>query len=157
MTHRSYLFRVFALCAAVLASPARADMTPNRVSMLIGSHHVGGLGFEERNPGVFVTWERSPLDFTVGAYRNSYGRGSVAATVAVPIWSRASAEISLFGGAAYYPKDGRRFAMHAGDLVPIGGLQIRYRNLFLQAIPGNGKHVDAVIGVGMTWALTDAK
>ncbi len=146
-------------CGLVLLSmsPARADMAPDRVSILIGSHHAGGVGFESRNPGVFATWERGPVDFTLGAYRNSYGRGSVAATVAIPVWSGESTDISLFGGAAYYPNDGRRFAVHAGDVVPIGGLQIRYRNLFAQLIPGNGKHVDAVIGFGLTWAVRDAK
>lgn len=95
--------RVF-LLAALLAAPAMAD--PDRVSILLGSQHLGAaLAFEQVNPGVFVTWEDRALglDLSVGAYRNSYGRGSVAALAALPVLEWPAGQVAVFGGLALYP------------------------------------------------------
>lgn len=61
------------------------------------------------------------LELSVGAYRNSYGRGSLAATVALPVARWRDGEVSIFAGAALYPQDGRQFRAHLGDLVPMAG------------------------------------
>lgn len=127
---------------------------PDRVSFLIGSHHVNAQqSFDEVNPGVFVTWENPRLHWTVGAYRNSYGRASISATAGLPVLRWQEGEASLFVGAALYPKDGRTFAAHVGDVVPIGGLQVRHRNVFMQLIPLDGNLADAVVTVGVTFGL----
>lgn len=143
------MLRLIAILST-LASPALAG--PDRISILFGSHHVGGQGFEEINPGVFLTWEQHRLDLSVGAYRNSYGRLSVAAVAALPIWSQGETEVSLFGGLAHYPGNGRNFAIHAGDVVAIGGLQLRHENLFVQVLPGGGD-MPVVIAAGITFSL----
>ena len=141
-----------ALVSLFVALPAEAG--PDRLSVLVGSAHPGGDGFDGRNPGLFLTWEdRKGLDWSLGAYRNSYGHGSLAATVAMPLLDWPGGEASVFAGLALYPEDGRRFAVHLGDLVPIGGLQLRHRALFLQILPGDGRFTDAVIAAGFTWEI----
>lgn len=53
---------------------AAAFAGPDRVSILIGSRHYPSGNYEELNPGVFVGWyDNRGNDWTVGAYRNSYG------------------------------------------------------------------------------------
>ena len=137
----------------MLAVPAHAD--PDRLSLLLGSAHLGGHGFDGRNPGLFATWDDRALglDYSIGAYRNSYGRASLAVTSALPVIEWGEGAVSLFAGAALYPQDGRRFAAHVGDVVPIGGVQIRHHNLFLQIMPSDGAAVDAVIAGGITWEI----
>ena len=137
----------------LLAAPAHAE--PDRLSLLLGSAHIGGDGFDGRNPGLFATWEDRALglDYSIGAYRNSYGRGSIAVTAALPVIKLTDGAVSLFAGAALYPQDGRGFAVHVGDVVPIGGVQIRHHNLFLQIMPSDGAAVDAVIAGGITWEI----
>lgn len=141
-----------ALLLALLASPALAE--PDRVSILIGSHHVNAkIDFEQTNPGVFFTWEGDTLDFSVGAYRNSFGRPSVSATFGLPVveWDRG--DISLLGGLAYYPEDGRTFALHVGDVVPIVGLSLRHDPFAIQIMPSDGYTTDAIISFMFTKSL----
>lgn len=147
--------------AAVLMSvgiglPAAAG--PDRLSFLIGSEHIGATQpFEEINPGVFLTWTnalwKQNLDITAGAFRNSYGDGSLAVTTAYPFVRTEHWGFEMFGGLAWYPGNGDQFAHSAGDIVPLIGLQARYRNVFVQAIPSGGKTVDAVMSFGLTFAL----
>lgn len=127
---------------------------PDRVSVLLGSAHIGGDGFDGRNPGLFLTWEdKGPFDLSAGIYHNSYGRISVAATAALPVVEWSTGEISLFAGAALYPVDGRNFAVHLGDVVPLGGLQVRQGDIFGQIIPGDGQYVDAIVSIGVTFPI----
>ncbi|KAA9005086.1 hypothetical protein [Histidinibacterium aquaticum] len=135
-----------------LASPALAD-GPDRASVLLGSRHVEpALDFDEVNPGLFLTWERD-LDWTVGAFHNSYGRTSVAAMVGRSWEISEDVGIGVFGGAAHYPGDGRTFSVSAGDVVPLGGLQLRLGNAFVQVIPSDGEWADAIVTGGLTWRL----
>ena len=63
------------LISFVLAAPVHAD--PDRISILLSSYHVDAKqDFEQVNPGGFLTWENrmGGLDYSLGAYRNSYGR-----------------------------------------------------------------------------------
>lgn len=143
---------LLALMGVLFACVAQAG--PDRVSVLFGSHHVNASrSFEEVNPGVFVTWENPRLHWTVGAYRNSYGRASVSATVALPVLRWREGEASLFAGAALYPKDGRTFGVHVGDVVPLAGVQVRHQNMFMQVIPLDGNLADAVVSVGVTFPI----
>ena len=120
------------------------------MSILLGSHHVdAAYDFEERNLGLFLTWDQ----VTLGTYVNSYGRQSVAATYALPIFSGDDWSVDLFAGAAYYPVNGDNFAVHIGEWVPVGGLQARYKNIFAQIMPSDGKATDAIVAFGVTFSL----
>ncbi len=133
-------------------------LAQDRVAILLGSHHVNATSdFEEVNPGAFLTWEGQRFDWTVGGFRNSYGGGSAAAMVALPVFERGVAQIALTGGLALYPGDGHRFDVHVGDVIPLLGVQARYGNAFVQAFPGDGSTTDAVLSFGLTFGLSDAE
>jgi hypothetical protein len=144
--------RWLSLFICLLALPSAAQ---DRVSVLIGSHHAGASQpFEGRNPGLILTWEdRGGLDLSVAAYRNSYGRTSVAALAGLPVAHWRGGAASVVAGLAWYPQDGRTFTVHAGDVVPLIGLQLRHRHAFLLILPGDGKAADAVIAAGITFRL----
>ncbi len=161
--NRSAAARAFAaLLAGLLALAGPAAAGPDRVSALIGSRHIGASGFEEVNPGIFLTWDKAfeawgqPIGFNIGLFRNSYGRPGMAATASLPILQRGSFDLGIFAGTALYPVDGRRFAVHVGDFVPIAGVQARWGNAFVQVIPSDGKPVQAIVSFGLTFKL-DAK
>lgn len=142
--------------AALCLSPTicSAFDAPDRVSFLMGSHHVDTkLDFNQKNPGVFLTWENPKISYSIGVYDNSFNKTSVAVTVSVPVIRKNDFEASLFAGLALYPEDGRMFAFHVGDVVPIGGLQVRYKNAFVQVIPSDGVMVDAIIAAGVTFKI----
>ena len=60
---------------------------------------------------------------------------------------------NVFGRLSQYFCPATHFRMHAGDVVPIGGLQVQHRNAFLQIMPSDGGAVDAVIAMGLTFSL----
>ena len=146
---------------ATLALVLGANMAaagPDRVSIMLGTHHAGAtLDYDEVNPGVFVTWSglmwQDRLDLTVGGFRNSYGDLSLAVSTALPLVRQEDWSIDLFGALAWYPDNGDRFAHAFGDIVPIAGLQFRYRSVFLQAIPAGGDSVDATFSFGLTFPI----
>lgn len=143
---------IAAATAAIIATTATAG--PDRVSVLVGSKHFGSSGFNEKNYGVFLTWEDlGPVDVSVGAFKNSYYKTSVAVTAALPVYDWGTGEISLFAGIAHYPEDGRNFKYGMQDIVPIGGIQARQGNMFVQFTPMDGKPVDALIAFGFTMSL----
>jgi hypothetical protein len=117
---------------ALAAGPAAAQ---DRVALLLGSHHVaaGDNAFEEFNPGLFLTWD----DWSVGAYRNSYGAMSLALTHE---WTLTD-HVSFFAGVATYDR-----------LMPIAGLQATFGTLFVQVIPSDGRATDAIITFGVILA-----
>ncbi|MEY8838577.1 hypothetical protein AB9K41_06065, partial [Cribrihabitans sp. XS_ASV171] len=123
-----------------------------------GSHHVGATrNFEEFNPGLILVWDemvwRGNLDLAVAGYRNSYGDGSLAVSLAYPFVKTEDWGLDLFGGVAWYPGNGNQFSHAIGDAVPIAGLQARYRNVFVQAIPAGGQSADAVLSFGLTFSM----
>lgn len=135
----------------LLTTPASAQ---DRASVLLGALHPGGTGFESVTPGLILTWEdRGGLDLSLAAYRNSYGRGSIAAMAGLPLARWHNGALSLTAGIAWYPGDGRRFAVHAGDVVPLVGLQVRYRHLFALILPGDGRTHAATIAAGITFPI----
>lgn len=140
------------LALLLLAAPASAE--PDRISYLLGSNHIGAkMPFEEINPGVFLTWEGARLDWTAGAYRNSFGNLSASVTASLPLIRWDNGDLAAFAGIALYPGDGRSFAVHAGDLVPVGGLQLRQGHAFVQVIPSDGRTVDAIVTFGLTFPM----
>lgn len=141
------------LAAAFLALSGPLFAGPDRASVLIGSRHLGASGFQEKNTGLFLSWEREHFDISAGAYRNSYDKMSIAVTLSKPIATWERGELSVFAGAAHYPHDGRHFAVSVGDVVPIAGLQLRQGHAFAQIIPMDGKPVKAVVSFGITFGL----
>ncbi len=128
--------------------------SPDRISILLGSNHIGAkMQFEQVNPGVFLTWEGNHIDWTAGAYRNSFGKLSASVTVGLPLARWQNGELSAFAGVALYPGDGSTFAVHAGDLVPIGGLQLRQGHAFVQILPSDGRTARAIVTFGATFAF----
>lgn len=153
------MIRAILIILALALPTAAAAGGPDRLSILLASHHSGArVPFKVATPGVFATWEDRALglDWSIGAYRNSYGRPSVAGLAALPVWRRGQTQVSLFAGAAYYPRDGRTFRVSIGDVVPIGGVQLRHRGLFVQIMPSDGRAARAVISTGVTmrWPLS---
>lgn len=150
---------VFAL-AALAVGPAAAE-GPDRVSLLLGSHHIAATTeFEEINPGLFLTWEdafglgRLSVDANAGIFRNSYGETALAVTGAVPFYERGAVEIAGFLGLAHYPEDGRRLRVSiAGDVIFVAGLQARVGPAFVQVIPSDGQETDAILAAGVTFPL----
>lgn len=142
--------------SALMAGHAYAG--PDRISILVGSEHVNATrDFEEVNPGVFLHWTeslfRNRVDLSFGAFRNSYGDGSLAVATAYPIIRKEIWSFDVFTALAWYPGNGDEFSHAIGDIVPIAGLQARYRNVFMQAIPSGGQSVDATLTFGLTFPL----
>lgn len=137
----------------IFAGPAFAG--PDRLGVHLGSYHAGATrDFEEVNPGLFLSWDRpGGVTYSVGAYRNSYGRGSVSATVAKTILRSKSAGLGVFAGLAHYPGNGEDIRHAIGDFVPLVGLKMHYRRLFINVMPGDGDAVDAIFSFGITVPL----
>ena len=139
--------------ATTLAAGNLAAAGPDRLSILLGSEHLGSNGqFNGQNPGLFLSWDGdNETSLTIGAYKNSYSRTSWSITGHWRPLDLGQAQAGIFAGVAHYPGDGRRFAAHlGGDWVPIGGLEILAGNLFFQFIPGDGKHVAGILATGIT-------
>lgn len=140
--------------AALMIVPVTAE--PDRASFLLGSAHPGATrGFEEFNPGVFLSWEDRGLhlDYSVGAFRNSYGKVAVAAFAGLPLARWPDGQLSLIGGIAHYPGNGRNFSVHAGDFIPLVGLQVRHKSAFVQVLPKGDLAAVGVISFGATFDL----
>lgn len=139
----------------VLLLPGGALAGPDRLSLLLGSHHVNATEtFEEVNPGLFLDWVRPDgLTLTAGVYRNSYGRTSVAAMVGREVWRSGAAGLEVFGGLAHYPVDGPKSPVAVGDVVPLAGLRFQHRDIVIIALPGDGAATDLVLGFGLTLPL----
>ena len=127
---------------AVSLATTQVDAGPNRLSVSLGSKHYPAADYEEFNPGLFLSWETNQRSITTGAFRNSYGDLSAAATIG---W-RVTQNITLFGGVAHYPDAGQYFKYHLDNLIPIAGIRVTYRNVFVQAIPG-------AAAFGLTWSI----
>lgn len=145
------MFKPLVLATSLFATTSVADFKPDNISLLLGSYHVDAkVQFNEVNPGVFLSWDLNYGSVSVGVYENSYYKTSVAATYSLPIFTQDDLSLSVFAGVAYYPEDGSYFLVHIGDVVPIGGLQATYKNLFVQVIPSDGVTTDAIVSFGLT-------
>jgi hypothetical protein len=148
------VIRTLVLLIAALPGLARADARPDRAALLLTSIHVGATqDFEEINPGLFLQWDGSPLDWTLGAYHNSYGDSSVAAFASLPVRRWEGGEAAIFLGLARYPGVAETFRVHLGEWVPLGGLYLRQGPAFVQLMPSDGVAADAVIAAGLTFDL----
>jgi hypothetical protein len=147
-----------ALFALALGPGAPAQAGPDRLSVLLGSHHVNAArDFKEVNPGLFLTWEGAAwagrLDLGAGVFRNSYGDGSAVGSVALPMLAGDAWSVDAFAALAWYPGNGEQFDHAAGDIVPLAGVQARYGNVFMQTLPGGGQGADALVTFGLSFAL----
>ena len=144
------------LSSLILAAmiPTSALAGPDRLSVLLGSEHFGATReFQEFNPGVFLTWEERVFDYSIGTFYNSYEDVSVLGAIGYDYEIAKELEVGVFAGVAYYPGEGDQFSVSAGDMVPVAGVQTRYRNLFAQWIPADGDSVDSVLTFGLTFEL----
>jgi hypothetical protein len=142
------MFKAITITLALIATPIHAG--PDRVSITLGSQHVGSTyEFDNRNLGLFLSWGST----SVGVYHNSFSKTSVAVTQALPLIRKDDAEVNLFVGLSLYPGDGDKFVAHVGNVVLIGGVQARYKNAFIQVMPGDGVNLDAVVTAGLTFEL----
>ncbi|WP_371223913.1 hypothetical protein [Roseovarius sp. 2305UL8-3] len=144
------------LTSLILAAmiPGAAVAGPDRLSILLGSEHFGATReFQEFNPGVFLTWEERVFDYSIGAFYNSYEDVSVLGAVGYDYEIAKEFEVGVFAGVAYYPGEGDQFSASVGDVIPVAGVQTRYRNVFAQWIPADGDSVDSVLTFGLTFAL----
>ena len=141
-------------CALAVLLPTLAAADPDRVSLLVGTEHFGATReFNEFNPGVFLTWEGRALEYSVGAFYNSYEDISVMGAVGYDFEIMPEFEVGLFAGLALYPSEGDQFSHSIGDVVPLAGIQTRYRNVFAQLIPADGGSVDSILTFGLTFGL----
>lgn len=125
---------------------------PDRFSVLLGSHHINGTGFNEVNPGLFATWERERTALSLGVFINSYERVSIAATSYLPLKTWKTGDAGVFAGLAHYPTNGRDFKTHlGGDVVFLGGLQLRQGYGFVQVVPMNADSAEGLISFGLTF------
>ena len=150
--HNARMLRVIC-CLMIAAGPVHAG--PDRVAVHLGSHHAGTTTeFEEVNPGLFLSWDRpNGVALSVCAFRNSYGRASVAVTAARTFYRRKNSAVSGFVGLAHYPGNGNDIAHAIGDFVPLAGLQFRYRHVFVNVMPGDSETVEAIYSFGLTFPL----
>lgn len=146
------MIRVATLIALLVPSAALAE--PDRLSVLLGTEHVGATrNFNEYNPGLFLTWERQTFDYSIGTFYNSYEDVSVMGAIGYNFEVAPDLELGAFTGIAHYPGEGDQFRVAAGDFVPLLGVQARYRNVFTQLIPADGDTVDAVLTFGLSFSL----
>ena len=140
-----------ALLLSALLAPSAAVAGPDRVSVLVGSRHLGTeFEFNEVNPGLFLTWELERFDVTVGAYHNSYSKQSFAASVAYPLLRGDDWSVDAFAGLATY------FGTTNPDIVPMAGLQARYGPAFVQYVPvPGGQYISGLISFGLTFEIED--
>ncbi|QGX99319.1 hypothetical protein EI983_14010 [Roseovarius faecimaris] len=142
------------MALALAALPLAAEADPDRVSILLGSHHINATrDFQEINPGVILTWQQSALGYSLGAYYNSYEDISVLGALSYGVEIAPEFELGVFGGLAWYPGEGDQFDHSIGDAVPLVGVQTRYRNAFVQLIPADGGTLDGLVTFGLTFAL----
>lgn len=146
------------MLALMCLLPSGAVADPDRVSLLLGSEHLGATrSFNEFNPGVFLTWETKTLDYSVGSFYNSYEGVSALGSVGYNFEIAPHLDVGAFAALAYYPGEGDQFEVSVGDVVPIVGLQTRYRQAFVQFIPADGDTVDGLVTFGLTFDLNKDK
>ncbi|MDW3225685.1 MAG: hypothetical protein R8G34_22805 [Paracoccaceae bacterium] len=142
------------MALVIAALPCAGLAGPDRASILLGTEHFGATeDFREFNPGLFLTWEREIFDYSIGVFQNSYSNVSPLISIGYNVEVAPEFEVGAFAALAHYPGEGDRFSLAVGDVVPLLGLQTRYRNFFAQLIPSDGDTADAVLAVGLTFAL----
>lgn len=148
---------VFSVSAMAQDNP---DFIPDRMTVSLGSKHFASkYELNEVNPGVFLSWNVSKdkrWKVTGGVYKNSYGKPSAAAFGSYSIYRnrKHDVEVSVFGGVAYYPEDGRyQIPGWKHDIIPMGGLEVRYKNIAVQAYPVFSDNVKGMVSIGITIPL----
>ena len=145
-----------ALVAALISTAAGADCfeRPDRISILLGSEHVNATtDYTEFNPGVFLSWDCESIILTAGVYTNSFGDASPSALVSYPIIKTNDGSLAAFAGASYFPDVEGLDLGYSGNVVPLMGMQLNYKNTFVQVLPGVEDSFDLLITAGLRFHL----
>ncbi|WP_299354172.1 hypothetical protein [uncultured Shimia sp.] len=154
------------LLGLLTATSASADgWSPDRLYIPLASYHYnltppnpGQTSWNEFNPGLIFTWEERlwTLDYSAGALLNSYEDVSALFSVG-KFWDVGQVALGAVVSFADYGDNSRHFDVTLGssDFVVLPGVQLNYRNVFVQLVPApqfNGES-GAVFGFGATFAL----
>ncbi len=169
------MIRAFALTAAALATgwlaplAAQADgLMPDRAYIPLTAQHLnidpadfGRTAWNQWNPGLIVSWENRwlGLDYSVGAFRNSFDETSAYAGAA-KFWDLSpDMSIGLVAGLADYHSNARFIATEIGGSgwVITGGPQLNFKNAFfqIQPVPQSSGEFGAIFIGGLTIPLGD--
>ena len=157
------------LCAAIIAicttSAAYAEgRMPDRLHFPLASHHINvtppaSVGrWEEFNPGLILTWQDrfASLNYSAGAFRNSYGELSAMVSVG-KFWHSGDFAYGTFLTLADYGDNARFLSSEIGDtnIIAIPGVQVNYRNLFVQFMPStqSSSGFGGVVATGLSIPL----
>lgn len=72
---------------------------------------------------------------------------------ALQFYERDATRVDVFAELAHYPGHGRKTAPAIGDFIPLAGVRVQHRGLFLLAIPSDGEVTDAIFGFGVSFDL----
>lgn len=114
------------IISVLLATPAAADVLPDRFGLVVSSHHVNPQQhFEEFNPGVYLAWDGETFDKQTALFQNSLGDPAFAITFSTNHLTASLGGFSAasFLGTAYYG-DGAAMDYNLNGWIPFGGLRI---------------------------------
>ena len=133
----------FILAATWVAKAAHADPieAPDRIFLLVGSHHALPLAetfpYDETNPGILLGWDKpiQGFDLAFGVYENSFS--DISGILALgKTWALTDTiNLRALIGVSNYDEEDPIFQPLGGGLVIIPFLQINWRNAFVQATP----------------------
>ncbi|MDX8355843.1 hypothetical protein SLH47_26130 [Cognatiyoonia sp. IB215182] len=137
--NEAYLMLRAAIMSILLGAPAAADVLPDRVGLIVGSHHVNPQqDFEEFNPGVYLAWDGEIFDGQTALFQNSLGDPALAITFSLKHMTASWGGLNTasFLGTAYYG-DGAARDYNLNGWIPFGGLRISHDAwpLGLQVMP----------------------
>lgn len=138
---------------------------PDSVQVLLGSSHINvsaprAVGqFEEVNPGIILVWrdEVPAINLAAGVFRNSYGKLAPVGAVSIDRPINDDLGVAAFVGAAFYGDDARFVGekYSSAGFVPYAGVQVNYKNVFVQAAPltQESGELGVVLGFGLSFDL----
>ena len=69
--------------------------------------------------------------------------------IGFPVYRSGSFSAEFFGGWAHYPGEGRKSRAGVGDVLPLAGLRLQFRQVFVNFIPSDGVVTDGIVSFGI--------
>lgn len=169
LKHTHFLLTFFFLALLSSTNFAKADeWLPDSIGMSLASYHVDidptrydRTEWNEFNPGLFLSWEDRflGLNYSAGGFVNSYDKFATYIGASY-FWAIAKdVELGPFIGIADYGENSRFFDTHIGnsDYIVIGGVQLNYKNAFIQYLPVAGSEggLGGVFAVGLSFRFNN--